>query len=570
MANGDEITAAQAPGMLPTERCLSMHTGMDTYNEPWFIQPTSGQLVQDMEAWRPGRRLRRRGASSVGMVSSVTTAFVACGLGRFYDDLIRVDTPIGIVDGALWRWDGLLNVTKLAASNSGVSFVRHTHTFEEGRWRNLAATFVSSAGWTPSDASLASRLFVIDLNREYTQSASVAFRAISWWLGRLWGAGNVYSLNDDTIWWSELLDGMSYCAINTMNIESGRGGGQITALLPVRAESPNLVIFKPRMIALLSAYWGSSSSLIPSAADALDTIKSSVVVITDRYGCVSPNSLQSIEGAEAGDYIFLGHDGFRTLKRAADDSLAGSTLPISTGIQDTIQRINFAAAHKVVSTVWDLKYWCAVPLDEALENTHILMYDLLNGGWHLFTWTVAGLTSCKITGDQDKLWMLYNVPTTDTVYTAVSGYHVYSGFEGYNDPNGIATPWIEHGRGMVFGAIDQKKRWGWFGLEVLNNSATAMCDVVYRLDNTDWFHLKTLTINPIGGWQIKLGTDKLPWTKRPPRARMMKVALDDIEPGYILQLGVGQTGASDYAVLQILQTLVAATPFDPEFDNSIA
>lgn len=559
----------QQEGFLPVERALTQHAGADAYNEPWFIEPTSGQLIEDMESWRPGKRARRRGAVSCGAVSSVTNAYVTCGLGQFYDDTLRQDLILSLVDSNVYALDGAGTIIHLG---SGATFARTPHQFVDGKWRGLSSTYLTVAGWDATTTSLATNLFVVDLNREWSQSASVAFHVAAWWQSRIWGAGNVYSQFDDTLWWSELLDGLSYCAINTMNIEPGRGGGRITGLVPVRADSPNLVIFKPRLIALLTAYWGSSSSLIPSAADALDTVKSSVTVITDRYGCVAANSIQSVEGAEAGDYIFLAHDGFRTLKRAADDSLAGATLPVSTRVQDWIGRINFSAAQKIVSDVWDLKYWCALPLDGSTENNAIIMYDLVQGGWHLFTWTVAGLVGLKAGATTaDKLWMLYNRPTSETVVGSLdTGFHVFKAFDGYVDPGSRPTPWREHGRALTFGTMDQKKRWGWFAVELLNNGATAAMDILYRIDNTDWFHLKTIQAAPIGGWDTILAKDALPWKKRPPRARVIRVALDDIEPAYMIQFAIGQTGASDYSRVQVLQTMAAADIYEPEFDNGIA
>jgi hypothetical protein len=567
MANGDQQQRS-AGNENPIERTLSCHKGMDTYNEPWFSDPQSAQLIQDMESYRPGKRQRKRGMQSVGAISSVTDAHIFGGLSYIYDDTLRQEVLAEILDGRLYYLPGDQSIIDAA---SGASFTRLNHSFQAGRWRGLNSLFITSVGYNETDQSLCSDLFVIDMNRDWTQTSSLAPRVGTWWQGRFWAAGNVYSQYADTLWWSELLDGISYCSINTLNIETGRGGLRITGLEPVRADSPKLVIFKERLIAMLSAYWGSSSSLIPAAADALDTIKSQIVVLTDQYGCVAPNSLQSIEGSEAGDMMFLAHDGFRTLKRAADDTVAGANLPLSTQNQDIIGRINFDAVDKAVSTIWDLKYWCAVPLDSATENTHVIMYDLLQGGWHLFTTPLGGLTATRGNLDQTYMYGLVNQPTSDTTYTTPQeGYHAYQMFKGYTDYNQRPPPWIEHSRAYTFGTLDQKKRWQWLGVQFLNNTYTAAFDVLYRLDNGDWHHLANAVAAPIGGWTTVLKQDKLEWTKRPARARLIKFSLQDIEPAYTIQFAVGQTGASDYATVQLLQTMLQAEVLEPEFDNSIA
>lgn len=572
MANGDQAPEQGAPQQEglnnPIERTLSCHKGMDGYNEAWFIDPQSAELIEDMESWRPGKRQRRRGVYSVGAISSVTDSYIFGGLAAQYDDTYLQDVLMEILDGKLYYLKGDQTILDAA---SGASFTRLSHSFTQGRWRGLNATFITSPGWDVTNQSLCSNLFVIDMNRSWTQTASVAFRVGTWWQGRMWGGGNVYDQYQDTLWWSELLDGVSYCSINTINIEAGKGGLRLMGLYPVRADSPKLVIFKERLIAMFTAYWGSSSSLIPDAADALDTIKSQLTVLTDQYGCVAPNSIQSIEGSQAGDIMFLAHDGFRTLKRAADDTVAGANLPISTQIQDTVDRINFENVDRAVSCVWDLKYWCAVPLDGATNNTHVIMYDMLQGGWYLFSYTVSGLTALRGTETQTYMYGLWNTPTSDTTYTTPQdGFHTYRLFYQYTDPDGSPPPWKEHSRAYTFGTLDQKKRWNWFAVQLLNNTYTAAFDISYRIDDGDWFHLKSVVADPIGGWETVLKEDPLPWTKRPARARLMKVNLTDIEPAYSIQFAIGQTAATDYATVQVLQTLVAAEVLEPEFDNTIA
>ena len=53
MANGENPQQGANPqeGLSnPIERTLSCHKGMDTYNEAWFIDPQSCELIEDMES----------------------------------------------------------------------------------------------------------------------------------------------------------------------------------------------------------------------------------------------------------------------------------------------------------------------------------------------------------------------------------------------------------------------------------------------------------------------------------------------------------------------------------------
>lgn len=549
-------------------RTYSVHRGMDDRSPPWIVADEQATLLENLEASRPGKRTRARGTSSIG-AASASTSFAVGGVWRFYDKPLLQDTIMGI-------WHNKLTIVvgngALADKACGASFVDGLHMASRGYWRGLDTTYISSAQVNDSGGSLMSRLTAIDLDGSFSQAASFAPRCTMWWQGRLWMADNVLNQDYDTLWWSSLNDGLSFSAINTIRVESGRGG-RITALHPVRSGSPQFLVWKERMVSLVSPYWGSSSSLIPQASDALDTIQSSINTVSNDAGCVATKSLQPITGSSVGDFIFLSHDGFRTISRSTDDVISGVSLPISASIQSTIDRINFAHAQKAVSAVWDTAYHCAVPLDGATENTHILSFDLLGNGWYLNTLDAKDLVTTRLTGTQDNLYLQSNVYSQDTTPTNsgtfFAGAHVFRTFTGDVFPGGQAVPFREESKAYTFGSVDQKKRWSWFSLHAYNQNATCVIDVACKIDNDSAVSVGQIVLPPAGGTTIILGSTQLPWHAVPNGIHMRKLGLEDLTPGYMIQMILTQTGPSDFGRPTIVQTAIGARPVAAEFDNEI-
>jgi hypothetical protein len=101
-------------------------------------------------------------------------------------------------------------------------------------------------------------------------------------------------------------------------------------------------------------------------------------------GCTAPRSVRLI----GEDGLFLARDGVRSVLQSAQDKKRGVSPPISFPIQDWIDRINWANAHKAVAWVWADKYFLAVPIDDSTVNSHILVWSRKafeanggRGGW---------------------------------------------------------------------------------------------------------------------------------------------------------------------------------------------
>jgi len=109
------------------------------------------------------------------------------------------------------------------------------------------------------------------------------------------------------------------------------------------------------------------------------------IVLADSYvrsltfdiGCLAKNSIANVSG-----YVFfLSKRGVYRLEPQLDANLLANTAPMSTQIQKYIDRINQTYVHKAVATVYNGRYYLAVPLDNNFYNSHVLVYNLTNQMW---------------------------------------------------------------------------------------------------------------------------------------------------------------------------------------------
>jgi hypothetical protein len=545
--------------------------GMDDRNEPWLIAVNAAPYLQNFNIQRAGAATRRDGTTSIGAASGATNVNLPYGLFKFFDRK-TFDTEVlySVYGNKAFLFPGNSQVLEKAC---GASLTSALHMASRGIWTvggTIADTiFISNAQLNDSNVSLASKLLAIDVDQQFSANVSMAPLCTTWWQGRLWVGGNRLAETTDTLWWSALNDGLSYSLTNSARIEPGRGG-RITGLHPPRAQTNRLLIFKEDMIAVLEVYWGSSSSQIPGPSDALDTIASSIRVVSENIGCVATRSIQGVAGAPAGDIFFLAKDGVRAISRATDDTISGAALPVSARIQTQIDRINYQYAHKAVSGVWNQMYHLAVPMDGATENSHVLSYDFINDAWHINTWDAKDFAVARLNQTQDRLLLQNNVNTLDSTASGLTqGWHVFRTYSGGVDPNNEAVKFQMDTRAYGFGSLANRKRWSWFGIHAENDTATSVIDVFYRVDDGDWVFKESVTFPVAGGNLITLGTTPLPWQPQGAAINMRKVGLEDVPVGYLIQFRLGQTSVTDFGHPSILMTAASARVIDPEFDNSI-
>jgi hypothetical protein len=103
----------------------------------------------------------------------------------------------------------------------------------------------------------------------------------------------------------------------------------------------------------------------------------STKLLTDEVGCVARQSIQQV-GSQV---IFLSDNGVYSTQFFDEYNLRGTETPLSEPINETIKRINKDQRTQAVSVYFDNRYFVAVPLDDALRNNAVLVYNFLNKQW---------------------------------------------------------------------------------------------------------------------------------------------------------------------------------------------
>jgi len=103
----------------------------------------------------------------------------------------------------------------------------------------------------------------------------------------------------------------------------------------------------------------------------------STKLLTDEVGCVARQSIEQV----GNQVIFLSDNGVYSTQFFDEYNLRGTETPLSEPINETIKRINKDQSSQAVAVYFDNRYFIAVPLDDALRNNAILIYNFLNKQW---------------------------------------------------------------------------------------------------------------------------------------------------------------------------------------------
>jgi len=102
-----------------------------------------------------------------------------------------------------------------------------------------------------------------------------------------------------------------------------------------------------------------------------------IQTLTSEFGCSARRSI-----VQAGEFIFfLSDNGVYLLNPSLDLKLLGNTTPLSNNISDIMSRINVDYVSNAVGTVFNNRYYLAVPIDGATRNNAVLIYSMLNKQW---------------------------------------------------------------------------------------------------------------------------------------------------------------------------------------------
>jgi len=125
----------------------------------------------------------------------------------------------------------------------------------------------------------------------------------------------------------------------------------------------NLMVFNRNSIHLIS-----NTTALQSASTKL---------LTDEVGCIARQTITQV----GNQVIFLSDNGVYSTQFFDEYNLRGTETPLSEPINETIKRINKDQSSQAVAVYFDNRYFIAVPLDDALRNNAILIYNFLNKQW---------------------------------------------------------------------------------------------------------------------------------------------------------------------------------------------
>lgn len=516
------------------ERTVSLHDGAVQRNVPWLIGETQAVQIENLEINSVGTRSRRRASRSFGGVMGQAPPG---GMGGYSDSSFD-EFLVGIWGSSLYKSDLDGGWNQQASAVSLISGLLHQIVL--GRNAGQLA-YITAMCERVTDSALGingrSQMVMYNIETDLATAASLAPRTVTVFQNRMFHGEN------ETIGWSEIGDLVAYSDINSILIEPGVGG-EITVIMPSRDLDPKLWIFKEDAIFLFTPRWGTDSAIIPGAGDALDTINSSVRTLTQGVGCIATRSAVWVPGQEQADVLFLSNDGVRSLNRADNDVQTGASFPLSWAIKAWIDRINFTQAHRAVAAVFDNAYHLAVPMDGAIDNTHVLRYDIENKSWTIHDWEARDLSSFKV-ASVNRLWMQNNYAAGDTSVTngetdvSNHSYMVYSLYNGDLEPStNITEPKrvriLEESRSYTLTEPLKRKRWDRFTLQ-MSSSETSAIEVAYKADQGPWVPMTDIRISGTVD-TVLFGTDPLPWVSSEDAIRRRTFSLSDIAPSYHLQI----------------------------------
>jgi len=525
------------------DRQVSGHLGVNSRSVPWLVDHESIADNTNIRTSDPGIFKRRLGATSRGG----HTFQPGGGITQF----IRPDGFLsftGIWGGKLYSIFGSSNWSQIACGESFADDVLHHVITGRINGNRCLGFTVAEEGSDPS--SLVIYDIINDVATHVTEISEP--RALAFFEQRYWTS------DGDNLYWSQILDTAGFSAPtsgggNVLGIEPGLGG-EITAIIPARDRKPRIYILKDEAILLLEPRWGSSSALIPSPGDSLDTINTNLLTLTSGIGCVATKSPQWVPGNQGADVLFLAADGIRGLSKVEQDAQAGAGFPDSYGIQKWIDRINSDQAHKATSAFFDNAYHLAVPLDGATQNTHILRRDTHDNAWSLLDWQAKDMKSFRLE-NANRMVFQNNFTTTDCSITETSVDDIFQMYYAYNtftDPGDTSVSYQLQTRAFVFETPNLHKRWDSLTFHI-TSADTQVMEVMFRTDFGTWNTLDTLT---------------LPSSTETNLVRRRNLSLSDITPGQNIQFQFNSvTGVTDRGEFSIYMIDVHAFELPDTFES---
>ena len=214
--------------------------------------------------------------------------------------------------------------------------------------------------------------------------------------------------NYDTVSVSNFLDFGEWDAIDAFTINNG-SNDQVVGVSPWTLNE--FLVFMRNSIFYVNT--GNDRYISGDGLSATSYIKT---LATD-IGCSARKSVVQAGGG----VFFLSDNGIYFLQPqpASAESMKLLTMadPISSPIDDVIQRINRNYAYRSVATYWNNRYYLAVPLDDSVDNNAILVYNFILKQWESVDSYPSGFDVFDfVVAKKDNQRRLYGIDTDQGIF----------------------------------------------------------------------------------------------------------------------------------------------------------
>lgn len=232
--------------------------------------------------------------------------------------------------------------------------------------------------------------------------------------------------NRDTVCVSGYLDHEHWNILDAFTFNNG-GNDKVTAVAPWTLNE--FVVFMRNSIFYVNIGVGRYATGDALSGDCF------IKTLVSDIGCIAKRSVVQADGG----VIFLSDNGVYIMNPTQVGSneamrLLTNAQPLSSPIDDVIQRINRTYAYRSVGCYWSNRYYLAVPLDDSSENNAVLVYNFILKAWESVDTYPAGVDVFNfIIAKKDNVRRLYIIDSDQGVFlTEELDYDEYG--------NNIGTP----------------------------------------------------------------------------------------------------------------------------------
>jgi hypothetical protein len=191
----------------------------------------------------------------------------------------------------------------------------------------------------------------------------------------------------DSVSVSNYLDFQHWAASDVFSFNEG-GNDEVVAIAPWTLNE--FIVFMKNSIFYVGVGTGIYADSAPLNSSAY------MKNLVSDLGCKAKNSVV----LAGGGVIFLSDNGIYVMNPTQVGSneslrLLTSSDPLSSNIDDIIQRINKTAIQNSVGIYWNNRYYLAVPLDSSTDNNAVLVYNFILKNWESVDTYPAGFDIIK-------------------------------------------------------------------------------------------------------------------------------------------------------------------------------